>query len=386
MVVTSRTRSFRTFVALAGTALVYAAGAMATGACGSRSTLYAFGGGYGGSHGGDDASVLEDASPDALVGDDQACMGHPIQLTVNAPNLYFVLDHSTSMNENDKWPNVRQVVAQLMTQIGAGARFGAMMFPGVSTVDSCAVGVQILPVQQGDVQGRLANTFLDATTAAPGGGTPTAATLESLVTTLSGLLGQTFVILATDGGPNCDASAPSCTVDACTSNIDAVDARCAPGGDNCCAPPLGSTVSCLDGDATEAAARDLSASGVETFVLGIPGSAAYETILDQVAIAGGTARPSEPRYYQVTTADDAALASAFAQIVQQTGAGCTFTLATPPTVSVGLRAVLNGVVLPESGPNRWSLTGTTLTLFGTSCTMVKSDGAPSLVFYDGCRG
>jgi hypothetical protein len=53
---------------------------------------------------------------------------------------------------------------------------------------------------------------------------------------------------------------------------------------------------------------------------------------------------------------------------------------------VGLRAVLNGVVLPESGPNRWSLTGTTLTLFGTSCTMVKSDGAPSLVFYDGCRG
>ncbi len=385
MVVTSRTRSLRTFVALVGTALVYATGAMVTGACGSRSTLYAFGGGYGGSHGGDDASVPEDASPDALAGDEApACVGHPIELTVNAPNLYFVLDHSTSMSENDKWPNVRQVVSQLITQIGAGARIGAMMFPGVSTVDSCAVGAQVLPVQQGDAQGRLASAFLGATTAAPGGGTPTAATLESLVATLAGLPGQTFVILATDGGPNCDSSAPSCTVDACTSNIDHVDPRCQPGGDNCCAPPLGSTVSCLDGDATEAAARDLSASGIETFVLGIPGSGAYENILDEVAIAGGTARTSEPLYYQVNTADDAALASAFAQIVQQTGAGCTFTLATPPTVSVGLRAVLNGVTLPESGENRWSLTGTTLTLFGTSCAMVKNDGAPSLVFYDGC--
>jgi hypothetical protein len=362
-------------VALAGTAFLCA------GACGSRSELYALGGPSSATLGG--GSGEDDAGPDG--GGPPACMGQPIDLAVNAPNLYFVLDHSTSMDEMDKWTNVRQVVAQLITQIGAGARFGAMMFPGVSVTDSCTVGTQVMALQQGDPQGVLANTFLNATSAAPLGGTPTAATLNSLVPTLSGLTGSTFAILATDGGPNCDTSI-TCPPDECTANIDGVPGCPTDFSVDCCQPPTGDPESCLDEANTVAAAGNLEAAGVKTFVLGIPGSSAYGNVLDEVAKAGGTARSTEPLYYRVDTADAAALAASFAEIVQQTGAGCSFTLAMPPTINEGLRAVLAGVTLPSSGPNRWSLQGVTLTLFGTSCTAVQTSGAPSLAFFDGCTG
>jgi hypothetical protein len=312
-------------------------------------------------------------------------MGMPIELSVVEPNLYFVLDHSRSMLEMSKWTNVRQVVAQVIGQIGAGARFGAMMFPGTSDSGSCVAGTEVMSLRQGDGQGVVSNQFLAATTPTPNGGTPTAATLESLVPKLGGLQGPAFVILATDGGPNCNGTL-SCAVDRCTTNIDDVDPMACPPGDptmNCCSNnPLG----CLDDTSAIAAAGDVAAAGIKTYVLGIPGSAPYGALLDNLAIAGGTARLSEPRYYQVNSADDAALAVALGQIVDQTGAGCTFTLANPPTITTGLRVILNGMLLPDSGPDRWSLAGTTLTLHGASCSAVQSAGAPSLQFFDGCRG
>jgi hypothetical protein len=361
-------------LALGGTALV---------ACGSRSELYALGGYYGtGTPPPGDDAAADDSGPDARG----TCMGQPIEVTLNAPNLYFVLDHSTSMTEMNKWANVRQVVAQLITQIGAGARFGATMFPGTNAVNACDVGTQVMALQQGDAQGNLAATFLAATAATPLGGTPTAATLRSLGPTLSGLAGTTFAILATDGGPNCNASITSCSIADCTANVDMVG-TCLPNGDvNCCQLPDGTTLSCLDETDTVNAAAGLASAGVKVFVLGIPGSAAYSAVLDQVAMAGGTARASEPYYYRVDTADDAALAASFAQIVAQTGAGCTFSLATPPTILEGARVVLAGVAVAESATDGWSLAGTTLTLSGTSCNEVKTSGAPSLQFFDGCRG
>jgi hypothetical protein len=356
-------------LALTGTALV---------ACGSRSALDVLGAPGIVVAPGDDAG--SDAGLDAAPPGDESmpCVGRPIELTLVAPNLYFVLDHSTSMKQMAKWSNVRQVVAQVITQIGAGARFGATLFPG--SVDQCSLGVEVMSLRQGDAQGVVAGTFLAATTAAPDGGTPTAATLDHLVPTLSGLEGTTFAILATDGGPNCNASL-SCPADQCTGNIDGVP-NCPP---NCCDPVMGGNPqSCLDDVAAVQAASDLAAAGVETFVLGIPGSAPYGPILDRLAIAGGTARSTEPRYYDVGTADTAALTAALAQIVARTGAGCTFTLANPPSASQGMRVLLNGTVIPSTGPDRWTLAGTTLTLHGASCASVQSAGAPSLQFFDGC--
>jgi hypothetical protein len=367
-------------LALTGTAVLVA--------CGSRSELDVIG--APGTGPGDDAGLDAPYAPDAddapPPGDEPpVCVGHPIQVTLVAPNLYFVLDHSTSMKQMSKWSNVRQVVAQLITQIGAGARFGATMYPGVSSVDSCDPGVEIMSLRQGDAQGAVAGAFLAATSSDPVGGTPTAATLEGLVPTLSGLAGSTFAILATDGGPNCN-TALSCSVDRCTANIDGVPGCPTDFSVDCCSAPTGSSQSCLDDVAAVKAAGDLLRAGVQTFVLGIPGSSPYGPVLDRLATAGGTARATEPLYYQVGTADAAALAASFAQIVARTGAGCTFTLAKPPTATLGLRVVLNGQRVPDAGPDRWSLSGRTLTLHGASCASVQSAGAPSLQFFDGCGG
>jgi len=326
-----------------------------------------------------------DQSDAAGEADSAACTGSEIAVELNAPNLYFVLDHSTSMNLDSKWTNVRQVVSQLITQIGAGARFGATMFPGADGMDSCAPGTEVVPLQQGDAQGNLANTFLMVTAATPNGGTPTAATLEALVPKLSGLLGGTFVILATDGGPNCNA-ALSCAVDQCTSNIDGAPGCPAGGPPNCCDPPNLNGLGCLDGARAEKAASDLAAVGVETFVMGIPGSAPYGPVLDGIAMAGGTARSAEPYYYSVDTSDVTALSGALAQIAEKTGAGCAFTLATPPLNAAGAQVTVGSTSVAPAGPDGWSLAGTTLTLLGSSCAAVRAAGAPSLHFKDGCAG
>jgi hypothetical protein len=282
------------------------------------------------------------------------------------------------MANDMKWTNVRQAVSQIIGQIGAGARFGATMFPGMQSANSCDPAVEVMSLRQGDSSGVVQSTFLTATAAAPTGGTPTAATLENLIPTLSGLAGTTYAILATDGGPNCNSSL-ACNADQCTNNID--QAMNCDLTTNCCDNnPRG----CLDQQNAIQAAADLAAAGVKTFVMGISGSAPYAPILDGLAKAGGTARSSEPLYYAVGTTDTAALSSAFQQIVARTGAGCTFTLARSPSTLVGIRVVLNRMTIPSTGPNRWSLSGNTLTLLGTSCSAVQTSGAPSLQFFDGC--
>jgi hypothetical protein len=153
---------------------------------------------------------------------------------------------------------------------------------------------------------------------------------------------------------------------------------------NCCAPSALNGLGCLDEANTVKAATDLAAVGVETFVMGIPGSAPYGPVLDAIAMAGGSARPAEPLYYQVGTSDVAALSGALAQITARTGAGCSFTLATPPAHPDEAQVSVKGAPIARSGPDGWSLTGTALTLLGASCMTVRAAGAPSVQLVDGC--
>ena len=311
------------------------------------------------------------------------CVGHPIELTLVAPNLYFVLDHSTSMKQMAKWTNVRQVVAQLITQLGAGARFGATLFPGSG--DQCDPGVEVMSLRQGDAQGVVAGTFLAATAADPDGGTPTAATLEHLVPTLSGLEGTTFAILATDGGPNCNASL-SCPANQCTGNIDGVPGCPADFSMNCCA--LGSTSgqSCLDDVAAVQAASDSRRGGRRDLRPGHPGERAVR------------ARPRQAGHRRRHGAVDRAplLCRRHGRHGRPHrgaradrgpyGRRLHLHAGEPAQRFEGMRVVLNGAVIPSTGPDRWTLSGTTLTLHGASCASVQTAGAPSLQFFDGCGG
>jgi hypothetical protein len=317
-------------------------------------------------------------SPDA-----PSCKGKDLPLLVNAPNLYFVLDTSGSMNEMNKWTNVRSVVADLITQLGTRARFGAATFPGQGT-DVCGPGTELLPLQLGDSNGTLANEFLAATSFKAAGGTPTADTLLTLVPELQGFAGTTFAILATDGGPNCDPNL-TCDVNSCTANMDGLTG-CPPGGPpNCCDPAGASGPSgCLDGARAMQAVAALKAAGIETFVIGIPGSAPYAAVLDQLAQAGGTARGAEPLYYRVDTADTEALGGVLAQIAAKTTAACTFGLSRAPADLNLVNVYVGGSIVPRDGPDGWTLTSTTLTLEGATCDAIKTGRAVSVRVVEGC--
>jgi hypothetical protein len=312
-----------------------------------------------------------------------SCRGVDIPLEPNTPNLYFVLDRSGSMAEMNKWPNMRSVIADLMTELGPRAQFGAALFP-TSGGDDCATGGEVMPVQLGDTTGATAGVFLAATSLDPNGGTPTAATLEALTPELAAFPQRTVAILATDGGPNCDP-ALSCDASTCTSNMDDAPGCPTGGPPNCCDPTTGiGGIGCLDGMQSVLAVEALATAGVQTFVLGIPGSAPYAAVLDSLAQAGGTARPSEPHYYSVDTADTSALAAAFAQVAAQATASCSFVLSRAPTDPNEVNVYVGGPAVPRDGPNGWTLQGTKLTLLGSACAAVQGADAQAILVLEGC--
>jgi hypothetical protein len=313
------------------------------------------------------------------------CGSEEIPILPSVPNLYFVLDTSGSMLDNSKWTNVRSVVAGLIGDLGADARFGAAVFPAPDSGDTCASGVEVMALRLGDTTGQTAAAFLSATALTPQGGTPTAATFRALLPKVQGFSGVTSLILATDGGPNCDPDIATCTIDMCTANIDGVKVNgvqvCfADQTPNCCAaPPDGQPLGCLDGDATAQAIAAIAAIGVPTYVMGIPGSAPYGGVLDQLAVAGGTARPTEPQYYAVDSADTVALGSALREIAAQTLKSCSLSLSQSPKDPSQVNVYVNGSVVPSDGPNGWSLNGQQITVEGAACGGIQAPGSPPVV-------
>ena len=226
--------------------------------------------------------------------------------------------------------------------------------------------------------GVTVSLFTQATDVGASGGTPTAATLTALTPILTGLSGKTFVILATDGGPNCD-SAITCDASACTSNIEGACPFDA--GVNCC---TGDPEDCLDTQATVTAVNTLAQAGVPTYVVGVPGSGPYTGVLDQMALAGGTARSTAPYYYAVSTSDQAAFASTLSTVAAQVTATCTLVLSSPPPDPTRVNVYLDGTAVPADPVNGWTLSGSTVTLEGTTCAEVLSGAALSLRIVAGC--
>jgi hypothetical protein len=324
------------------------------------------------------------AGPDLGV-----CACTEIGLLTDAPNLYFVLDHSGSMGDSGKWSTVRIVVAQVMKAIGPRAKFGVAIFPNPNDPNSCAPGLQVMSVRPGDApagtQGPTTSTMLAVTSASPIGGTPTAASLNALVPTLTALPGRTFVILATDGGPNCNAQA-ACDSSTCTYNIENVGDCPTNGLPNCCDPTNdpSAQLSCLDAQPTIDAVTAISKAGIPTYVIGVPGSAPYASLLDNLATAGETARTSEPLYYAVDSIDEAALNLALAQIAAKITATCTLTLAQPPPDPTHVNVYFDNQPVPDDPVNGWTLSGATVTLVGNACQEVMSGAVLNVRVVAGC--
>lgn len=197
-------------------------------------------------------------------------------------SMNFAPDGSTATSSNpSKWTIARSVVPALASDFSNRFRFGAAMYPRDTTTFNCTTGTVVSNI---NTNAALIGTAYNA--AVPGGGTPTAASLQLVRSHLASqnLSTPAYVLLITDGLPNCNTSLDANT---CTPTSTAACGTVPPAQSSC---GLGAK-DCLDTQATVTAATQLRNAGVKVFVVGFDSTLVAgnnKAVLDAIASAGGT--------------------------------------------------------------------------------------------------
>ena len=354
---------------------------------------------------------------------DGACGGTTITATARDVSTLLVLDKSGSMNDKPpgytvtKWSAMKTALSGSLAKVKSRMSLGLELFPydtAASIGNPCAGnccsvptgGAAInVPIEAGSTAVDKIITAVSASS--PGGATPTAEALKRALdyfTTGAGkdLKGDKYVILATDGGPNCNA-ALTCDAAHCTKNLDGfcstpmsdagVDDADATDSAvrNCCDTTAGgSKIDCVDDGSVIAQLNALKTAGVKTFVIGIPGSEAYNGFLDTFAEAGGISSPSTPpKYFAVGAAGDVGgLEATFDLITGSLITTCKLVLTSEPADPNKLNVFVDGKEIPQGGPDGWDLDTTThpptITLKGATCGAMTSKGAKIVEISYGC--
>lgn len=326
-----------------------------------------------------------------------------VPIVLDRPNFYFVLDRSGSMNtvmpagqagpSGTAWTRyiaARFAIQALLRAVGHRISYGAALFPGEAS--GCSPGTEVFPTEPGDSvsyalsdeDGPTATRLLKvlAYHAPEDGATPTAASVAAIKPTLVALTGRTYAFLLTDGAPNCSDGTP-CTAAGCTVNL---DQQCPlANGANCCDPAFGLTdyTSCLDADPSVQAVSDLASAGIQTFVIGMPGTEAYATLLDRLAEAGQTAQPSKPEYYPVQ--DYSSLTTTLRQIGLSVAVSCDIPLkAAPPDPNL-VNVYFGNDAVVEDDNDGWMWVGAdTIRLVGKHCEDLKNGDVLQVQVVAGC--
>jgi hypothetical protein len=272
----------------------------------------------------------------------------------------------------------------MIESLGPLINFGAATFPEPnSTTEACGVGAQVFPVSPGDPfgpsMGPNTEGFEIATDVEPHGATPTAGTLSSLEPLLVKLAGRTVVILATDGGPNCNPTL-SCDAGDCVPDIEGT----CPGTTNCCAPGgVAGPTGCVDEADTVAAIEALAGAKIPVVVIGVPGSDDYASVLNAMAQAGQTAQPDGPPYYDPV--DDLTTLTGVLQTIAASFISCTVALSPAPATMGETNVYFDGTVVLQDPENGWVWAGpASITLVGNACAELKSGMVKEIQVLSGC--
>ncbi|MEI8257838.1 MAG: vWA domain-containing protein [Deltaproteobacteria bacterium] len=306
------------------------------------------------------------------------CGGTTRNLTATQGDLLFVIDRSGSMADNGsdgmpKWTELQGSLATVLPAIQSRIAMGLEVFPLLgSTMDSACSATPRVDV---DIMlGGAAAIENIIQTSAPGGHTPTYAALDVAATyfrSIPDATGTHYIVLATDGAPNCNAA------------LDANTCVCSTGtGTRGCA-----ATSCLDDARTIAKIAELAARGIHTFVVGLPGAEQFASVLNQMAVAGGRPQAGNPQYYNPTSRDTLTrtLESITSGLVD-----CRFRLDAPPEDHTLVDVRLDGTSLPydPTHQNGWDWSDTTYTevvFYGATCTRVEDpSGGQQLSAAFGC--
>ncbi len=335
--------------------------------------------------------------------DTTLCGSQEVKAISDPPNLYFVVDRSGSMldalpgSAYSKYENARIAISVMLRAVGHRVHYGAAVYPALVNQDGCAPGLEVFPTQAGDSPSFaaksengpvLARLLTKLGNLVPSGGTPTAATLRALEPTIVGLQGKkTYVVLMTDGAPNCNLEL-TCGAEACIPNIEHesisgmdCDARL-----NCCDPKQVGEPGvgyCVDADATETAIAEYEAKGVDTYVVGMPGSEAYGAVLRRLAVAGNTARPGGTPYYAVS--DTSELSAALLRIGAEVAITCDLALEDEPVDPSLVNVYFDDRLVPASDGSGWRYTSEKSIQFtGTACDELESGGVLNVQVRAGC--
>jgi len=293
-------------------------------------------------------------------------------------NVLFVFDQSTSMQElwngATKLATAQMAIQNAFSQVAAKLSAGMILYPTAGAMCDpadilCLLAQATLcpdvpPIQMSpQISIRPGPEFLMAWAqalagAAPPLGTPTEKALQQAEAALqTPPPGNTVVVLVTDGEPTCGAN-------------------------------------------EAAIAGRLLAKKIKTYVVGLPG-AGGSAVLDQIAIAGGTAPANCASNCYLTPADGAALERSLAEVATTTVDrqtkisidSCSFTLtpadgADPKDVHLIITETATGKVyeVPRDASNGWSLSADQMsaTLNGPICDAAKAGQFTHLEFQYGC--
>lgn len=346
------------------------------------------GGGSGGAQGAGGEELSFDAGltttpPPADAGG--LCGNQIEEIVTDPPNVYFIFDLSGSMAQwvpdqsGTRYEVVQHHAWKIVDQLHVLIKAGAAVFPDPNG-DSCAPGVEVFPPTFDDADG-----FNDATKhLQPNGGTPISATLDELHDTLAALPGETLVILATDGGPNCNPFA-LCDADGCQVNIEdacGTTEKCCANHENCCTAALAGAINCVDHSASVQAVKDLAAMGVKVAIIGIPGSQVYVDVLVDMAITGGVPVSAYPFYHKVT--DLGTLSATLAKIAGSS-ISCDITLDAAPPDPNKTNVYFDQKVVPADPNDGWSWSApNVVTLNGDSCDTLHSGEVGQVQVVSGC--
>jgi hypothetical protein len=336
--------------------------------------------------------------------DANLCGDQEIPAISDPPNLYFIVDRSGSMSDLlpgsafSKYENARIAISVMLRAVGHRVNYGAAVFPAFTDPDGCTTGQQIFPTEHGDPpsyaaageNGPILQDLLGRLGAyAPEGGTPTAVTLKTLEPTVFGLTGKkTYVVLMTDGAPNCNVDL-TCTADQCIPNIedDSLGNTACEAPVNCCDPrQVGDSGVgyCVDAAATVAAVTDYENAGIDTYVVGMPGSEAYADLLGRLATVGNTSRVGSTPYYAVSDTDE--LSDALKAIGAQVAISCDLPLSQKPDDDSLVNVYFDDQAVPFDHTNGWSWGSddSSITFAGAACTSLTSGNVLNVQVLAGC--
>ena len=316
------------------------------------------------------------------------CGGDAVTITRMRAEVIFLIDRSGSMvnpttDGAEKWTALGTALHDFLPRIEANISMGMMAFPrpqssggAVSPEVVCGVPAVL------DVQPNYGNASAILSVVMrypPSGATPTFAALSAAAqyySTEPDRSGQHYLVLATDGGPNCNAA-----FDNHTCRCSDVDVLCRNDMNTF------ARYNCLDDARTITEIRAIAGMGVPTYVIGLPGSEGLGDVLNAMADAGGRPRSGATHYYSVQTAGD--LATQFASIT--TGlVECSFHLASaPPDPNlVDVRFDDRSLIHDPTHQNGWDWADEThqlVAFYGATCNQLRfASGGDRISAVFGC--